>query len=371
MWHGFVARSLGAWLALAPTMPPPAGGQPPAGRSASPGGSGAPASGPGAAAAGPPSGAGPSPTTAVIPFRTDAQPRVDPVFGDAGALRASVDRFLGLQTDMERVRDDFSNAVHETLSALASNAGVPGPTGKVAPAAPGCPAATAAPYARALAAGTRYLLLGQQLQGRYRDIRRADDLGDAAALTPDYRVKIKKARELHQRLLDDYREMRVAFYDQLGAEMRHAGCKTGAKAAAALADGAAAPAPSPSDPGAWTMDEPVADEPAPPPTPAGPTAAPAPRGDAEKTPPAGATMAAPAIWIDVDNTLCAQPTRVSVDGQSLGEVAPRKKTSVRTHAGPREICALPESDPRSCGDTGTIRKAYLHEGWSLTVHCEK
>ena len=51
-------------------------------------------------------------------------------------------------------------------------------------------------------------------------------------------------------------------------------------------------------------------------------------------------MAAPAIWIDVDNTLCAQPTRVSVDGQSLGEVGPRKKTSVRTHAGPREICAL-------------------------------
>ena len=66
-----------------------------------------------------------------------------------------------------------------------------------------------------------------------------------------------------------------------------------------------------------------------------------------------------------------QPTRVSVDGQSLGEVGARKKTSVRTHAGPREICALPVSDARSCGDPGTIRKAYLHEGWSLTVHCDK
>ena len=88
-------------------------------------------------------------------------------------------------------------------------------------------------------------------------------------------------------------------------------------------------------------------------------------------PPARATMAAPAIWIDVDNTLCPQSTRVSVDGQSLGEVGARKKTSVRTHAGPREICALPVSDARSCGDPGTIRKAYLHEGWSLTVHCDK
>jgi hypothetical protein len=317
---------------------------------------------------------GPNAPTAIIPFRTEAQPRVDGVFGDAAALRLSIDRFLGLQTDMERVRDDFSTAVHETLAALASQ-----PTGggasEAARAAPrGCPATTAAPYARALAAGTKYLLLGQQLQGRYRDIRRADDLGDAAALTPDYRVKVKKARELHQRLLDDYREMRVAFYDQLGAEMRHAGCKTGPKVApgAEPAAGAGvAGAPNPSDPSAWTMDEaPGADE-AREPAPAPEKVAASPRPKLEEAP-AGATsaMAAPAIWIDVDNTLCAQPTRVSVDGQSLGEVAPRKRTSVRTHAGPREICALPASDARACGDPGTIRKAYLHEGWSLTVHCE-
>jgi hypothetical protein len=305
----------------------------------------------------------------VIPFRTEAQPRVDAVFGDAAALRTSVDRFLGLQTDMERVRDDFSNAVHETLIALASPAGAGGEPGAGAKTAVAvCPAATGAPYARALAAGTKYLLLGQQLQGRYRDIRRADDLGDAAALTPDYRVKIKKARELYQRLLDDYREMRVAFYDQLGAEMRHAGCKTGPQAVP-VPDGPAGPPPSPSDPSAWTMDQPAADEPAPA-APAAPPASTA-RAMPEAPPATGTTMAAPAIWIDVDNTLCAQPTRVSVDGQSLGEVGARKKTSVRTHAGPREICALPQSDPRSCGDAGTIRKAYLHEGWSLTVHCEK
>jgi hypothetical protein len=348
MLHGV----LGAWLALAPT-------QTPAQAPASPG---AVTSG---GAAGPTAGkTGRAADTTVVPFRTEAQPRVDAVFGDASALRQSVDRFLGLQADMERVRDDFSNAVHETLAALAGTAG--GEAGRVATAAATCPAATAAPYGRALAAGTRYLLLGQQLQGHYREIRRADDLGDAAALTPDYRVKIKKARELHQRLLDDYREMRVAFYDQLGAEMRHAGCKTGPKAAAPTEVVGPMP-PSPTDASAWTMDEPAADEPAAAPA----AAAPAPRSKPEASPPSGATMAAPAIWIDVDNTLCAQPTRVSVDGQSLGEVGARKKTSVRTHAGPREICALPESDPRSCGDAGTIRRAYLHEGWSLTVHCDK
>jgi hypothetical protein len=115
------------------------------------------------------------------------------------------------------------------------------------------------------------------------------------------------------------------------------------------------------------MDEPAPDETAP--TPAATTASG--HDKPEAGPPAGPAMAAPAIWIDVDNTLCGQPTRVSVDGQPLGEVAPRKKSSVRTHAGPREVCALPASDPRACGDRGTIRKAYLHEGWSLTIHCEK
>jgi len=333
---------LGAWLALAPPTP----------------------AGPGAPKA--PAGA-PAPAITVIPFRTEAQPRVDGVFGDAAALRLSVDRILALQNDMERVRDEFSTAVHETLTALAGAAGAE--TGAAAKGAPTiCPTSTIAPYARALASGTRYLQLGQQLQGRYRDIRRADDLGDAAALTPDYRTKIKKARELYQRLLDDYREMRVAFYDQLGAEMRHASCKTGPRAiAAAPADGVVAP-PNPSDPSAWAIDDAPAADAARGLAPAA-EKSPAPRPPPEE--PTRATMAAPAIWIDVDNTLCAQPTRVSVDGQSLGEVGPHKKTSVRTHAGPREICALPASDARSCGDPGTIRKAYLHEGWSLTVHCDK
>jgi hypothetical protein len=333
---------LGAWLALAP--PPNAAVGPPA---------------PGAAAN----------ATAIIPFRTEVQPRVDAVFGDAAALRLSVDRFLGLQTDMERVRDEFSTAVHETLTALASNVDPGAGVSAKAPVPNVCPTATVSPYARALAAGAKYLLLGQQLQGHYRDIRRADDLGDTAALTPDYRVKIKKARELHQHLLDDYREMRVAFYDQLGAELRHAGCKPGkpdklGQTVVVAADGTVAPPPNPSDPSAWTMDDPGAGD-EPPAVVIGP-AAPA----AKIIAPAAVAMAAPSIWIDVDNTLCGQPTRVSVDGQPLGEVGPHKKTSVRTHAGPRELCALPASDARACGAPGTIRKAYLHEGWSVTVHCD-
>jgi hypothetical protein len=303
-----------------------------------------------------------------IPFRTDAQPRIDPVFGDAAALRAAVDRFLSLQADMERVRDEFGSAVHDALATLSPTA--------AAPVTKSCPATSGGPYARALAAGMRYLALGQQLQSRYRDIRRADDFGDSVALTPDYRVKIKKARELYQQLLNDYREMRVAFYDQLGAEMRHAGCRTGAKAPASLPPDAVVP-PTPTDPEAWSLDDAlpeVADDRRLAPAAAlGASKEPAPKALAiEIVPlPARSGSAAPAIWIDVDNSLCPQPTRIAIDGQALGEIGPRKKTSVRTHAGPRELCVLPAGDPRACGDAGTIRKAYLHEGWSLAVHCER
>jgi hypothetical protein len=344
-----------------------------------------------ASASGP---AAPASTAAVniVEFRTDAAPRVDAVFGDVGALRAVIDRFLSLQGEMEGVRDDLSSAVHETLAALAgppaasTGAGiVTVSTTKTAGApANACPASIGAPYARALAAGGHYLALGQQLQAAYREIRRADDLGDTMGLTPDYRLKVKRTRELHQQLLTDYREMRVAFYDQLGAELRHAGCKIGARGLATVAAAPAGQGTNPDDPGAWEIDEPAAeaalDAPAAPRAEAPttivvPFAPPAPssspsgsRTDAAAEPPASAS-AAPAIWIEIDNTLCKQPTHLAIDGQALGEIGAGKKVSVRARSGPHEICALPASDGRACGDAGTRRSAYLHEGWTLTVHC--
>ena len=39
--------------------------------------------------------------------------------------------------------------------------------------------------------------------------------------------------------------------------------------------------------------------------------------------------------------------------------------------GPHEVCVLPTSDKRACGDAGTLRKAYLYDGWTLVVRCEK
>src|SRR5688500_8355522 len=137
-----------------------------------------------------------APGTTVTPFRTEVSPRVDPVFGDIASLRQAIDRFLALHGEMEHVRSEFSTAVHATLGQL-------GP----AAARKACPSAALSQYARALVAGSKSLALGRQLDARFREIRRSDDLGDAQGLTPDYRAKMKRARELYLELLRDYREM--------------------------------------------------------------------------------------------------------------------------------------------------------------------
>src|SRR5579872_818332 len=275
---------------------------------------------------------------------------------------------------MDRVRDEFSVAVHDTLAALpAAPASAPRANKTTARA---CPPDVADAYARAREAGGRFLTLGSRLQARYRQIRRGEDGGDAVGLTPDYRWKVRRAREQFSHLLVDYREMSVAFHDQLGAEMRHLGCKVGPSAArkpappatVATDDAAATPALDPADPGAWAVeadDDPALDATRPPPPVSVRVLAAAP---APAVAPAGA---ATPIWIDVDNALCAQPTHVTIDGQAMGDVAGRSTASIRTRAGPHEVCVLPAADQRPCGAPGTVRKAYLHEGWSLTVHCGK
>jgi hypothetical protein len=297
--------------------------------------------------------AAPSATT-VTPFRTEVTPRVDPVFGDIASLRQSVDRFLALQSEMDQVRNEFSTAVQGTLFQLA-------PAG---PKPKACPAGATTHYARALAAGGRYLALGRQLEARFREIRSSDELGDASGLTPDYRVKVKKARDLYADLLRDYREMRVAFYDQLSAEMRHAGCELPVPGQARAGQAGDSQAPDPSDPTAWKLEEPAPDAP--------PTLASAPTAAGHALHPALSTSgAATAIWITIDNSRCAQRSQLAIDGTAMAAVAGHKKLTIRTHAGPHEVCVLPASDKRACGDPGTLRHAYLFDGWTLLVRCEK
>jgi hypothetical protein len=283
------------------------------------------------------------------PFRTEVTPRIDPVFGDAATLREQIDQFLALQAEMATVRDEFSAAVHKTLAQL-------GPVGGAAPTT--CPANVPASYATASDAGRRFLALGRRFAARFRDIRRAEDLGDTVGLTPDYRAKAKKARDLYAALVRDYREMRAAFYEQLTAEVRHAGCKLPAPGKPVAAAPAADHPPDPTNASDWVLDPP---EEAAEPGPGKSAAAPKPSA-ADKS-------GGPAIWIQIDNTRCTQRSALTIDGVAIGDIAAGKKIPVRTHAGPHELCVLPARDKQTCGAAGTVRRAYLYDGWTLSVRC--
>ena len=284
---------------------------------------------------------------------------MDPVFGGVSSLRAAVDRFLSLQAEMDRAREEFGSAVHRTLALVSV-------TGGKRPAQTGCPDGVNASYRRALDAGGLFLALGRRLEGAYREIRRGDEFGDVLGLTPDYRLKVKRSKELHSTLLRDFREMRVAFHDQLGAELRYAGCKLDDGKSGVTAKSGGGAYPDPSNPGDWDLErtdtagEPTLDAASPASAPAATNGA---AGDGEES--------APAIWITIDNTRCQERSRLTLDSVAVGEIPAGKKIPVRTRTGPHTLCVLPASDRRSCGAAGTVRRAYLHEGWSLQVRCAK
>jgi hypothetical protein len=309
-------------------------------------------------------------------FKTDVQPRIDPVFGGVAALRAAIDEFLALEGDMKKSRDAFSVAVHEAIAQVAPFVpSAPSVTGTPATAPPKtCPPEALTAQRKARDSGRRFLALGRRFEARFREIRRGLSLGDTVGLTPDYRLKASRARELYDELLRDYQEMRAAFHEQLGAELRHVGCKTdlaGPLVVAAPgrngkiilpAPDADPAAPDPDNLADWALSAP--DEPLPP---LGATSA----ARSGKGAPPATPESSPAIWIQIDNTRCARPSAFTLDGRAVAPIPGGKKVQIRTRAGPHSLCVLPATEKRQCGATGTVRRAYLFEGWSMAVRCEK
>lgn len=323
----------------------------------------------GAPAVPPPQNPGPQ----VTPFRTEAPPRVDPVFGDVATLRVAVDDYRTLAAEMRQERDNLSGSINAALVELGALGLAPGPGRKINEAGRArdrrCPPTVEAFYGKAREAGGRYLLLGRRLDARMRELRRADELGDTVGLTPDYRIGVRQARETYLDLLRDLRELRVAFHETLGAELLHAGCtKLGRSATVATRGDTDAEQVDATDPDAWTLGEeeralPVNERPP------GHGAAP-PGALAPSKSDFASAGAAPAIWIEIDNTRCVRTATLTLDGNVVGEVPARKSTQVRTQAGPHALCVLPTDDKRACGHPGTVRRAYLYEGWTLAVRCD-
>jgi hypothetical protein len=272
-------------------------------------------------------------------FRMEGDPKIDTVFGDAEAYKRYIDRFYTAYADMQRTREDFSRNVQAVLASLAADQ----PDRRVK-----CPVdAVALTYARAFRLGQLYHRLGKDLEANLISIRDLDGLGETAGLTPDYRWKVAKVFKLYPELLKDFREMKLAFQSQLSGEVRFHGCD--AQTLIAKGDELEKAGPPPTAPIARL----------------GPT--PAKKIDGEKpTPPVTASTAT----FFIDNSSCPTALRVYVDTSLLGEVGSSAKAAFQSAVGRHDLCLIPSTSPHHCGDPGTLRRTYIHDGWSITLRCD-
>jgi hypothetical protein len=274
-------------------------------------------------------------------FTSYGEPMFEDVFPDTEGVRRWVDQLGAVHERMDGLRTDFSRAVQQTLGEIGRG---PAPKG-----AKRCPA-LAAPFGRAQSLGQRYLTQGRDLSRVYDMLTRLDEMGETVGLTPDYRVKVKRVRETYRGLRSDYREMKYAYYEQLIPELKHAGCDPDTLLAAA----AKAEPPGPQSAAALRAPATTLPRPTPKKTPAEP-------------PPRPATM----ITFHVDNTSCAVPARVVLDGSTTGVVDAHTRRGFRARSGPHQLCLLHEGSPQTCGQHGTLRKGYLHDGWTIQLKCPK
>jgi hypothetical protein len=277
-------------------------------------------------------------------FRSYGEPMFETVFPDTEGFRKWVDQLVVVHERMEGLRSDFARAMHQVLVEVTR------PLAAQEKPARRCQAA-AEPFARAQRLGQDYLGQGRDLVKVYDQLTRLDEMGETAGLTSDYRAKVHRARDVYRGLKSDYREMKYTFHEQLIPELKHAGCDPNALVGA-VAKGAKAPA---------TMEAAAA--------PALTTIPPQalPKRATGETPPRPATM----ITFHVDNTHCRATVRLTVDGAAAGEVPAQSRGAFRSRSGPHELCLLHDTSPAKCGQPGTVRKTYLHDGWTIQLRCPK
>ncbi|HET9623798.1 MAG TPA: hypothetical protein VFP84_20640, partial [Kofleriaceae bacterium] len=152
---------------------------------------------------------------------------------------------------------------------------------------------------------------------------------------PNARTQVIADKKAWRLALADMGELRAEWGRALDPELRAVGC-TDRLLAAAVAD-----------PARYRVVEDDAPEAIP------STAPPRPR---------------PRATFYVDNARCPDPVDVWVDGVQLGQVAPGRRSALVADGGERALCLL-SPGAAQCGDRGTVRRVYLHDGWSVTMHC--
>ncbi len=82
-------------------------------------------------------------------------------------------------------------------------------------------------------------------------------------------------------------------------------------------------------------------------------------------------VTATTVTFYVDNRACPGSQAVFLDGALLGEVPAKSKSAFQALAGHHALCLIGQGSNARCGDPGTLRSAFLHDGWSIGLHCVK
>jgi Flp pilus assembly protein TadD len=254
-------------------------------------------------------------------------------WGEARDLEAALARYAAVEKDMAAARATYQDQLLGMLGVLGK-----GPYAPVKPATPPrtCPVARIAPkWDAARRELRRYERLGSDLELAYRFVARHHELGATAALLPGARARAAALGRAFRTALADVGELRAEWERSLVPELRIIGCYDALLTAAVA------------DPGRYRVI--VEDRPVEPPV----QQPPRPR---------------PRATFYVDNTRCAEPVDVLVDGAPIGQVAPGRRSALVADGGERTLCLIMPGAAQ-CGDRGTVRQVYLHDGWAATMHC--
>jgi hypothetical protein len=278
-------------------------------------------------------GSVPAPPTraqVVSGFRMEGAAEVAVVFGDAASYRHHVDEFYAADEDLLTTRRALTEHIRAVLGSLNGARARHCPTDEVAPH-----------YALAARAMERFEQVGTRYQTLHDAIQSLHRIGDTAALTPDYRWKVNRTGARYRRAVDELRELRVVFSTSLGRELAHHRCVARTLIAAG-ADVVPAAVPRAINP------------------------PPKPR---RKVEPAAPAVPARDVTFFVDNRHCTTALSVFLDGEDLGDVPGGGRGVFRALAGRHSMCLVVDGTKVTCGQQGTVRHAFVYDGWSITMHC--
>ncbi len=259
-------------------------------------------------------------------------PEIPRIWGDAAAIEAALDRFRSIEGAMAKVRESYQTEVLDILAAFGK--GPHAPTHHAASRY--CPVDRVAPlWAHAQTDLAAYDKLGVELEASYRFIHRHEEVGMTSALLPGARTRVATVRKRFATALADAGELRAEWTRGAVPELRHGGCSDKLLAAAVA------------DPEHYRVIQDDTPDTIPAPLP------PRPR---------------PRATFYVDNTTCSDAVDVWIDGIWLGQVAPGHRSALVADGGDRTLCLIGPGAAQ-CGDRGTVREVYLHDGWTATLNC--